>query len=102
MSKKYYLIKTNTCFYDPHGSPDEGGSTVKTEHTDKYNDLDLSKTYTNMDGLRVFEDGDDDEWYSEDGYNYDVDFLEIKEISKEEYLTYTKIIDQYNTVLHSL
>ena len=99
MSKKYYLVKTDTSFYDPHGTPDNGGTKIEVKYTDKYNDLDLSKIYTNMDGIKVFEDGDDKDWYSQDGYNYEVDFLEIKEITKEEFDNYEKIINNYNNLL---
>ncbi len=100
MNKKYYLVKTDTSFYDPHGSADNGGSVIKVEYTDKYNNLDLSKIYTNRDGIKVFEDGDDEDWYAEDGYNYEVDFLKIKEITGEEYDNYNFTINEYNNLLN--
>lgn len=100
MSKKYYLIKTDTSFYDGHGCPDDGGSTLEVVYTDEYDGLDLSKVYT--EDLEVFEEGDDNDWSAEDSYNCQREFLTIKEITKEEYFKFSDIINNYDTLLNSL
>ena len=89
--KKYYLVIETTLFVDPHGDTDLGGVTKKVEHTDAYNDLDLSKTYNDE-----LEEVDEDDYYgSQDGYNAEYTELEIKEITPEQYVEYGKIISTY-------
>jgi len=98
MSKKHYLISETNYFIDPHGEADLGGSSIRVEFTDAYNDLDLSKTYN-----EDLEESDMDEWSgSEDGYNSEEMTLDIKEITEEQYFKYSDIINNYNTLLNSL
>lgn len=89
--KKHYLVIETNFFVDPHGDVDMGGVVKKVEHTDRYNDLDLSKTYD-----EDLEEVDEDDYCgSEDGYNAEYTELEIKEITQEEYVEYGKIISLY-------
>ena len=92
--KKHYLVKESTFFVDPHGSADEGGIIKRVEFTDTYNDLDLSKTYDDD-----LEEVDEDNYSgSEDGYNAEYKYLNIKEITEEQFIEYGKIIEGYNAI----
>jgi hypothetical protein len=98
-NKKYYLIKEETSFYDGHGTPDDGGTTIKVEYTSEYNDLDLSQLYS--EDLEVLEDDYDEDFSEADGYNYDFTTLQIKEISLSEYEEYKEVINTYTEILNN-
>lgn len=92
--KKYYLVKESTYFVDPHGEADFGGMVKKIEHTDDYNDLDLSKIYDEN-----LEEVDSDNYYgSEDGYNAQYVELEIEEITEDRAKEIEKIIKDYENI----
>lgn len=112
----YVLVEVTTYFYDPHGTPDEGG-TVKyvdvIENGDweedgqyfSYNDIDddenpgtpyVPGVSYNDDGIS--ENDDDREYYSEDGYNCEKNWTRIKIITKEEYDKFKYIIDEYEKI----
>lgn len=93
--KKHYLIKAVTLFVDPHGEADFGGMVKSVEFTDRYNNLDLSKTYNDD-----LEEVDEDEEYSgsEDGYNATYAELNISEITEAKYDEYKKIIAEYEKI----
>ena len=92
--KKYYLIHESTLFVDPHGEPELGGVVKRVEHTDKFEGLDLSKTFNE------FLDEVDEDYYQadEDGYNSQYNELVIREITEVQYNEYKKIIEGYNNL----
>lgn len=96
--KKYVLIRTDTSFFDGHGSSDDGGSILSVEHTDKYNDLDFSQIYV---GGEVFDEEEAEDWAADDGYNYQVNFESYKEITEDEFERYCKIVEDYNDLMES-
>lgn len=98
MNKKYYLLRYDTSFYDGHGCPDDGGTTFKVEHTEKYNDWDLTKLY-GEDG-EILEDDYDEDFSEQDGYNYYHTTFCIKEITKDEFDNYSKILEDYDKLMN--
>lgn len=96
--KKYYLIKEEKSFYDGHGTPDDGGTIIQVKYTSEYNDLDLTKLYS--EDLEILEDNYDEDFSEADGYNCDFTTLQIKEISISEYNSYKEIIDTYTEILN--
>lgn len=92
--KKHYLVIESSFFVDPHGEVDFGGIVKTVEFTDIYNNLDLSKTYN-----EDLEEVDEDEYSgSEDGYNAEYTELNIKEITEEQFIEYSKIIEIYKNL----
>lgn len=99
---EYVIVYTETDFYDPHGSPDSGGSSKGIEII-KNGDWENSG-YTDhndepyKDGVGYNDDGvpseeDDTEYYDEDGYNCEVTTTTIRRITKDEYEKYEAIIN---------
>ncbi len=109
----YLVVYTETEFYDPHGTADDGGST-KSLDIIKDGDWENSDyiSYENEDdedgkpfepGVEYNDDGiskenDDTEYYGEDGYNCEVTWRTIKIITKEQYDEYSKIIKAYEKI----
>jgi hypothetical protein len=110
----YLVVYTETEFYDPHGTADDGGS---TKSLDIIKDGDWEKdgqyiSYENEDdeegkpfepgveynGEGISRENDDTEYYGQDGYNCEVTWTSIKIITKEEYDEYSKIIESYNKI----
>lgn len=88
---KYYLVIETKLFVNPHGEVDFGGMDKTVEFTDRFNDLDLSKTYN-----EDLEEVDEEEYEgSEDGYNSEYTELNITEISEVQANEYKKIIEDY-------
>lgn len=97
-NKKYYLIKKEKSFYDGHGTPNNGGTTISVECTSKYDNLDLTQLYS--EDLEILEEDFDQDFSEADGYNCEFTTLQIKQISNSEYLQYSEIIDSYNEILN--
>lgn len=116
---KYYLKIATTYFYDPHGTPDEGGIeksvlteddlsgvTIDGEYIDNqaYNNYLYYKNKENeeVNEFDYFLTPDDYEeimeFSGEDGYNCEEITYTFKEITKEQYLDYLEIIDKYNNI----
>jgi len=91
--QKYYLVHENTFFYDPHGTPDNGGSRTFVSKEKFYKDLKPGVCYE--DDGNVFND-EENEYYAEDGYNCEVTTFTFQIITEEQYKEYDKIINDYN------
>ena len=100
---KYYLCRTTTCFYDPHGSTDEGEVKLEVLKENKFKiSIDTEKVYWENGGVfREFEEGMDDDIYPEDGYNHHEDFFQFIEIKEDEVKMYKNIIKQYIKLVKS-
>lgn len=110
----YLVVYTETEFYDPHGTPDDGGSTKHLDivengdwHEDgqyiTYKDDNDEKGSPFVPGVEYNDEGvsredDDREYYGEDGYNCEVTWTSIKIITKEQYDEYSKIIEAYEKI----
>lgn len=105
MSNQKYLVKETKIFVDPHGSPDSGGESKFVWEYDRdaienEGELDYSKLnekYTDSwgDGEIVEEE---DLQGSEDGYNSEYLYYEVKKITDEQYELYKQIIKDYNSI----
>lgn len=109
MKTQHYLVTQTTSFFDPHGTPDEGG-TVKFVSDDPHYALLNKDDYFNGDPVEnyyptpdeTFEDylkneiQDEDNLYGEDGYNCEVQSFSVKKISAKKAEEYKKIIDAYD------
>lgn len=108
----YLVVYTETEFYDPHGTPDGGGSTKDLEIIEN-GDWEANGYYLSYDkddnatpyepGVSYNEEGisrenDDTEYSGEDGYNCEVIWTSIRIITKEKYDEYKKIIEDYNKI----
>ncbi len=100
MSKRFFLVSEVTNFYDGHGSPDFGGERKYVSSNGEFDNLDPSKTY-NEDLEEVDEDENED-LYSEDGYNCERIELDFREITEEQAIAYTKIINDYENLTTDL
>ena len=101
--KKYILKKVVQLFYDGHGKPDFGGTTISVEYTDRYNHLELDGKTCYDSELQPYEDDDydDEDDYgpqAQDGYNCEENDYYFKEITEEEYNKYKTIIYSYNNL----
>ncbi|AGO48953.1 hypothetical protein N356_gp061 [Cellulophaga phage phi14:2] len=115
---KYYILKTETLYYDGHGEGEDGGITLEvvseTEIREDFgNDTIAANTMLEIinksngqpiildheDELVLLEDYDDSEDYPEDGYNYTNEIFTYSEIEENEYKKYSKIIKEYNDLL---
>ena len=105
MSNQKYLVIETKVFVDPHGSPDEGGITKMVWEYDRSaiesgDDVDyskLNKKYTNAWGdYSIVEE--DELQGSEDGYNSEYLYFEVKKITDEQYELYKQIILDYNSI----
>jgi hypothetical protein len=105
MSNQKYLVKETNVFVDPHGSPDGGGERKfvweydrnAIESGDTIDYPKLNKKYTNTWG----EDEILEEYElqgSEDGYNSEYLYFEVKKITDEQYELYKQIILDYNSI----
>ena len=94
---KYYLKKTQQLFWDPHGSPDEGGKTVKVLTSEDFKSFepDTNECYGDDGEIITGEE----ENYGEDGYNCETNEHHYAEITKEEYDKYKVIIKEYDKLL---
>ena len=94
---KYYLMQSYQYFWDPHGTPDDGGRTVDVITSKDLDGFEPKK------GEFYDEDNEltneDDENYGEDGYNCETNEYKYEEITKEEYDKYSVIITEYNNLL---
>lgn len=106
---KYYLVKTENFFVDPHGSADFGGETKVVEEykddKDPYKNLKPGVSYEEVDDEELDSDGDGYaesegiEWQgAEDGYNREQSLFEVKPLTKEEYLNVKAIIAAYDNL----
>jgi hypothetical protein len=110
----YLVVYTQTQFYDPHGTPDQGGY-FKDLDIIKDGDWEKDDTYISYEKEddekgTPFEEGvwyndngissenDDREYRAEDGYNCPVTWTSIKIITKKEYDEYSKIIKAYKKI----
>lgn len=112
---KYVLGVQGTDFYDPHGSPDDGGSTLFVSSSSPFIDMKPGEYYYTEDN--IYRDLDEksyhvigeeegeryttqtDEWYGEDGYNCQIEYTQIiREITEEEYHRFKKIIEDYQNI----
>ena len=57
MSKKYVLVIEETDFYDPHGTPDSGGTYKFVSDEDEYTSLEEGKIYN--DDFEEFDEEED-------------------------------------------
>ena len=103
----YLVVYTETDFYDPHGTPDSGGSSKSVEIIKngdwKYSGYTDQNDEPFKDGVSYNDDGvpteeDDREYYGEDGYNCEVTSTTIRRISKEEYDKIKAIIEAYDAI----
>ena len=117
---KYYLRIATTYFYDPHGTPDEGGIQKSVLTEDDLPGVTIDGEYINSEAYNNYlyckgdeeneEDDDFDyfltpddyekimEFSGEDGYNCEETTYTFKEITQEQYLDYLEIIDKYNNI----
>lgn len=101
----YLLVKVETEFYDPHGSPDDGGTVKFVEKIESQEDWWYNDQHGNpyADGETyndegVLRDEDDTEYYGEDGYNCEVEWTSINYITEEQYNEYKEIIEKYDNL----
>jgi hypothetical protein len=109
----YLVVYTETEFYDPHGTPDHGGTdkSVCIIENGDWSENGEFITYKEdeeegtpfIPGVEYNDEGisredDDREYYGEDGYNCEVTWRSIKIITKEEYDEYEKIIEAYEKI----
>lgn len=121
---KYYLVKESTYFYDAHGTPDSGGTSKYVMEADETSGITIDGTYIDYHSYsnyldNKYYDSDQDEnedeydfefylkpddynkimdFYAQDSYNCEQTELDIKEITKEEYNRYEKIINEYDKI----
>lgn len=103
--KKYYLVTHIGYFVDPHGSPDEGHVSKSVEYTDQYEGLEEGVEYTStydeddLDSEEEIIPVDEADWEGScDGYNMEESGFRFKEITKEEYTKFKKIIEAYDNL----
>ena len=110
----YLVVYTETEFYDPHGSPDDGGSTKSLDIIEggdwvadgqyiSYENEDDEDGTPFEPGVAYNDEGisaenNDREYRGEDGYNCEVTWTTIKIITKEEYDEYEKILEAYDKI----
>ena len=110
----YLVVYSETEFYDPHGSADDGGSSKSLDIIEggdwenhgeyiSYENEGSEEETPFKEGIEYNDDGisrenDDTEYYGEDGYNCEVTWRTIKIITKEQYDEYSKIIEAYNKI----
>lgn len=93
----WYLVINTEYFFDGHGVAEAGGITKAVEYTDKYNHLDLSKTFN--DSLLEYSIEDEEgEIGAEDGYHCIRAEISIRKITSIEAEEYMKIIEGYNSL----
>ena len=106
-----FLVTQTTYFFDPHGTPDEGGTYkfitenpvyehVNPEHyffSDTVEDCDSDDP---LEILAFLEENksNEDNLYGEDGYNCEAVQYEVQKISDEQAADYQSIIDAYNSI----
>jgi len=111
---KYYLVIVTTDFFDPHGSPDEGGVVKFVTTNERYTQLNPNAYYihwevkaladkTDMsdeDFIETIKESeyDPDCLSAEDGYNLEVQSYIVKEITEEQYKHFDYIINEYNKI----
>lgn len=97
----HYLVTKTKVFVDPHGSPDDGGIEKEVVFGKKWDKLYMeSKLPENKD-----KSYDGDEWIddedmngSEDGYNAEYTFYNLKPIKDDKVEEYKQIIKNYNNL----
>lgn len=101
MVKQKYLIIRNNHFIDPHGSLDDGGETKEIAEGEYYDKI-YKESLLEENQDKSF---DGDEWIdsdelsgSEDGYNAEVEFWDIKPITDEQAIVYKEIINKYKQI----
>ncbi len=92
-----YLVKETTYFYDGHGEAEFGGTEISVSSDSSYDSLDESLTYDEYD--EVLEDGHDDNFSAEDGYNRESTEIRFKKITDEEAVKYRKLISDYKSLI---
>lgn len=109
---KYYLVIVTTDFFDPHGSPDEGGVVKFVTTNERYAQLNPEAYYSSWDVntlvdktdmpdedfIKTIKESEYDPEYlqAEDGYNLQVQSYVVKEITEEQFKHFDYIINEYN------
>ena len=96
MNKKYYLLTTQSMFYDRHGTPDDGGLKLEVTTDEEYATY-KEGVYYNEEGEEDNED-EEDENYAQDGYNCELDYFMVRSITEDEYNSFGKIISEYENL----
>lgn len=109
---KHFLVTVITDFFDPHGSPDQGGVQKFVTQNGRYALLNPNAYYRDWDVNTLVKDDemsdedflksikeaeyDSDYLQAEDGYNLDVQSYVVKEITEEQAKHFEYIINEYN------
>lgn len=95
MKEKYYLVKVQQLFYDPHGSPDKG-QLIKFVTTDDIYLEKIDDLFWDSDLEDKLKKNQIKDLAAEDGYNLDVyECVSVKRITKEQYNNYKEILENY-------
>lgn len=109
---KHFLVTVITDFFDPHGSPDQGGVEKFVTQNGRYALLNPNAYYPEWDVNALVENDkmSDEEFlksikkaeynrnylHAEDGYNLYVQSYVVKEITEEQAKHFEYIINEYN------
>lgn len=103
-----YLITQTNYFFDPHGTPDEGGTIKFISNNPNWGKINQKLYYCNEEIPEpdeqeikewMKENGNNgDDLYGEDGYNCERVKYSVKIINKLNSKKYQKIIEDYNNL----
>lgn len=96
---KHYLLRTTTFFYDPHGTPDAGGTEFMITDSEDYPNIAMGVEYEedhDEGGLKRWDEDEEDGHYAQDGYNCEVEVYQFKIIKEDDIPAIQETIENYS------